>query len=88
MVPEFFCKEDDWSIYYKLIEEMKACQESREKDSDWISWHEGAHLIVKNPAGSPTFQKIQDRLSDYFGITRCPLGPLKTPPLLLSVSCA
>jgi hypothetical protein len=23
MVPEFFCKEDDWSIYYQLIEEMR-----------------------------------------------------------------
>jgi hypothetical protein len=23
IVPEFFCKEDDWSIYYQLIEEMR-----------------------------------------------------------------
>jgi hypothetical protein len=23
IVPEFFCKEDDWSMYYKLIEEMR-----------------------------------------------------------------
>jgi hypothetical protein len=23
IVPEFFCKEDDWSLYYKLIEEMR-----------------------------------------------------------------
>ena len=24
IVPEFFCKENDWSIYYQLIEEMRA----------------------------------------------------------------
>jgi hypothetical protein len=24
VVPEFFCKEDDWSLYYKLIEEMRS----------------------------------------------------------------
>ena len=23
IVPEFFCKEDDWSLYYKLIDEMR-----------------------------------------------------------------
>jgi len=23
IVPEFFCKEDDWSIYYQLIKEMR-----------------------------------------------------------------
>ena len=26
IVPEFFCKEDDWDLYYKLIEEMRGIQ--------------------------------------------------------------
>ena len=28
IVPEFFCKEDDWSLYYKLIDEMRESQQS------------------------------------------------------------
>ena len=27
IVPEFFCKEDDWSLYYKLIDEMRESQQ-------------------------------------------------------------
>ena len=26
VVPDFFCDEDDWDIYYKLIEEMTGVQ--------------------------------------------------------------
>ena len=60
IVPEFFCKEDDWSLYYKLIEEMKDAQQQQgSKGAEWISWHEGAHLISKNPKGSETFAMIQ-----------------------------
>lgn len=56
IVPEFFCKEDDWSLYYKLIEEMREIQSKKENSkADWISWHEGAHLISKDPSGCPTF---------------------------------
>merc|ERR1711957_216250 len=28
IVPEFLCKEDDWSIYYTLIEEMRKSQQN------------------------------------------------------------
>ena len=41
VVPEFFCKEDDLDIYYKLVEEMREAQASGKKQADWISWHEG-----------------------------------------------
>ena len=58
IVPEFFCKEDDWSLYYKLVEEMRIEVQQAEhnpdnKGSEWISWHEGAHLISKNPKVVP-----------------------------------
>jgi hypothetical protein len=59
IVPEFFCKEDDWSLYYKLIEEMRSKQANGDRGAEWISWHEGAHLIVKDPKGSEAFQMVQ-----------------------------
>jgi len=76
IVPELFGDETDWTMYYKLIEEMKALQESPEtqKGSEWISWHEGAHLISKNPKGSPTFEKIIDKLCQYFNIRKESIG--------------
>ena len=74
IVPEFFCKEDDWSIYYKLVEEMRAAQADGLNKSEWISWHEGAHLISMNPTGSPTFNAIQEKISKYFGISNNRVG--------------
>jgi hypothetical protein len=74
IVPEFFCNEDDWSIYYKLVEEMRASQASGLNKSEWISWHEGAHLISMNPTGSPTFNEIQAKISKYFGINNKSVG--------------
>lgn len=71
IVPNLFGKEEDWSLYYKLVEEMRQVQAKGDvKGSEWISWHEGAHLICKNPKGSPTFTKIIDRLCDYFHIKK------------------
>lgn len=74
IVPEFFCKEDDWSIYYKLVKEMREAQASGLNKSEWISWHEGAHLISMNPTGSPTFNAIQEKISKYFGINNAKVG--------------
>ena len=54
MVPEFFCPEHDWTIYHKLIDEMREIQAkipqnqtNKGDKSQWISWHEGkkAQLI-------------------------------------------
>ena len=45
IVPSFACEEDDWSTYYKLVDEMRALQEQGQKKSEWIAWHEGCHLI-------------------------------------------
>ena len=70
IVPDFFCKGDDWSIYYKLIEEMREIQEKKGPDdnSKWISWAEGAHLISKEPTGSATFDMLQNRIVEYLNI--------------------
>lgn len=44
VVPEFFCQEDDWSIYHDLISEMREAQAAHEPKSEWMSWHEGASI--------------------------------------------
>lgn len=74
IVPELFGEEDDWDLYYKLVEEMTALQKENVRGSEWISWHEGAHLICKDPKGSPTFEKVIDKLCEYFGIKRRSIG--------------
>jgi hypothetical protein len=47
IVPNFFCEEDDLTMYYELIKEMREEQSKGTKDAEFISWHEGSHLIVK-----------------------------------------
>ena len=42
IVPELFGEESDWSLYYKLVEEVTELQKDDVKGSEWISWHEGA----------------------------------------------
>lgn len=74
IVPELFGAHDDWSLYYKLVEEMRDLQQSGAKGSEWISWHEGAHLISKNPKGSKTFNRVIDRLCEYFHIRKESIG--------------
>mmetsp|Transcript_29292 Transcript_29292/g.63571 ORF Transcript_29292/g.63571 Transcript_29292/m.63571 type:complete len:418 (-) Transcript_29292:76-1329(-) len=75
IVPELFGAEDDWSLYYKLVDEMRKIQsKGQSKGSEWISWHEGAHLISKNPTDSPTFNMIIDRLCEYFKIRKQSIG--------------
>lgn len=67
IVPELFGAQDDWKLYYQLVEEMQ-------KSQGWTSWHEGAHLIVKKPEQSETFKKIIDRLCEYFDIKKDSIG--------------
>lgn len=74
MVPNFFCEEDDWTIYNQLVREMRECQSQGLAQSEWISWHEGAHLISKNPTGSPTFQKIVKAMREYYHINNDSAG--------------
>lgn len=74
IVPELFGPEDNWDIYYKLVKEITELQESQVKNADFISWHEGAHLICKNPEKSQTFQDIISKLCDYFNIDSSSAG--------------
>lgn len=50
------------------MEEVTALQASHVQGSEFIAWHEGSHLICKEPQQSPTFQKIIQRLCEYFDI--------------------
>jgi len=68
VVPEFFCREDDWATYYQLLREMRESQASGQSRAEWISWHEGAHLLSQNPTGSRTYQRVVDRMCEYFSI--------------------
>lgn len=36
IVPDFFCRENDWDIYYRLIDEMRYCQSQGVKNAEWI----------------------------------------------------
>ena len=74
VVPNFFCEENDWTIYNQLVKEMRGAQKSGLSNSEWISWHEGAHLISKNPTGSKTFNEIQEKISKYFQINNSQVG--------------
>lgn len=74
IVPELFGNEEDWNLYYKLVEEMTVLQTQNVKGAEWIPWHEGAHLIVKKPEASQTFQSILDRLCTYFNIRKESIG--------------
>ena len=74
VVPELFGAEDDWSLYYQLVEELTELQNQQIKGSEFISWHEGSHLICKEPKESPTFQMILKRLCDYFDIDASSAG--------------
>ena len=69
IVPELFGAEDDWTTYYTLVDEMRDLQ-TKQKDAEWISWHEGAHLISNNPQGCPTYERIIERLCQYFKIDK------------------
>jgi hypothetical protein len=74
MVPELFGPESDWSLYYTLISELRSLQKENVRDAEWISWHEGAHLISKAPQGSPTFEKVVNRIAEYFKIQKSSIG--------------
>lgn len=69
IVPNFYCQEDDWHVYYDLIREMREAQSQDLQDSQWKSWHEGAHLLSPNPEGSQTYRAVVSRMCQYFSIT-------------------
>jgi len=70
VVPEFACPEDDWDLYYKLLREMRQSQAEGAQKAEWVSWHEGAHLLSQNPTGSETYHRVIDKICDYFSIAQ------------------
>ena len=70
MVPNLFGTNDDFTLYHQLCKEIVELQENGVRGSEWTSWHEGAHLIAKDPSRSVTFRKVLDRLCEYFQIKR------------------
>lgn len=74
VIPNFFCQQDDWTLYNKLVKEVRATQASGVPGSEWISWHEGAHLISKQPGNSETMSMIKDKVSKYFQVTNQKVG--------------
>ena len=70
VVPELFCQEDDWSLYYDLVAEMRELQQQEKKTDkvQWVPWHEGCHLISKGPEHCKTYKRVLDRIVEYFRI--------------------
>ena len=76
IVPELFGPEDNWETYYQLVKELTELQKQEQESnknkktngSEFISWHEGAHLICKSPQQSPKFKEIVAKLCAYFNI--------------------
>eukprot|EP00045_Choanoeca_perplexa_P007666 m.70453 g.70453 ORF g.70453 m.70453 type:complete len:343 (+) comp14164_c0_seq1:2-1030(+) len=71
VAPELFCKEEDTSMYTKLIKELQEAG----TDSLFVSWHGDSHVIAddKKMGGkwkklSPTFQAVVDRMAAYFNM--------------------
>lgn len=59
------------SNYYALVEEMRAAAAkggAEGKKAEFISWHEGCHLISKGPEASPLFHEIIAKTSRYFNV--------------------
>jgi hypothetical protein len=73
VVPNFFCEENDWTLYYQLVEEMREIQEKGVPQSEWTAWAEGAHLISHNPSQSRTFQMVFCFFTSlsHLGLTFC-----------------
>mmetsp|Transcript_28880 Transcript_28880/g.47111 ORF Transcript_28880/g.47111 Transcript_28880/m.47111 type:complete len:643 (-) Transcript_28880:73-2001(-) len=69
-VPDFYCAANDWDVYYDLLKEMRQSQAQGDRRSEWVSWHEGSHLLTKAPESSPTFRRILDEIRAYFSLVR------------------
>ena len=70
-VPNFFCQEEDASVYEKLMQEVKAAG----SPDMWVPWHEDSHCIANDrdrhgkwKQESPIFMAVVDRISKYFSM--------------------
>lgn len=63
IVPNFVPNSVD--VMQRLLSEMNAAQSVGTRNSEYISWHEGCHLIVKDATCSPTFVTLLDQMCEY-----------------------
>ena len=68
IVPDFATREYDNALYVQLLDELNDLQKKRVKGAEYIEWHEGSHVISKNPGMSPTFQGLITKITKYFNI--------------------
>lgn len=47
---------------------MRESQAQGAKKAEWLSWHEGAHLLSQNPTGSATYHKVLAKMRHYFSV--------------------
>lgn len=66
VVPRF----ESPGAYSDLLSEIEALQYHGEEGSEYISWHEGCHLLVQHPEKSATFQTIITKICRYFDIDK------------------
>eukprot|EP00971_Amphidinium_carterae_P284315 5644908-Amphidinium_carterae.1 len=58
VIPQFFCAEDDLSMYQTLLREMEDAQSQENPRAAWVEWHQGCHSITKDASNSQTYQLI------------------------------
>lgn len=70
-VPNFFCDEEDVSVYDRLLEEVKAGGSA----DMWVPWHENSHFIANDrdrhgkwKQESPIFRAVIHRITTYFNM--------------------
>lgn len=62
--------ESDPKLFETMVTEIKTLQDSGVKGSEYISWSEGSHTLVKNPEKSETFQRIINHICEYLDIDK------------------
>lgn len=60
--------ETEPTLFDQLVAEIKELQDQGVKGSEYISWNEGAHCLVKHPEKSKTFQKLVKHICTYLDI--------------------
>jgi hypothetical protein len=69
-VPNLFCRDDDMTIYNKLLEEIK--ESGAEEKGVWKLWHGDSHMIADDHLNwklkCPTFNMVIGTISKYFNM--------------------
>ncbi len=70
--PNFFCNTNDLTIYNQLLKEVEVTEQLNNNEIVWKEWHGDTHLIADDHMrwkdNCPTFNKIIDRIAEYFNM--------------------